>query len=66
MSEAERKNALAVMAALRAQNVKLDEFRLEIQRLGAQLRDLAEKYEALKQEQMADLVTKFGSGPTVR
>jgi len=66
MSEAERKNALAVMEALNHQNAKLEEFRLEIQQMGAQLQDLAQKYEALKQQQMADLVAKFGSGPTQR
>jgi prefoldin subunit 5 len=66
MSEAERKNAMAVMEALNHQNAKLEEFRQDIQRMGAMLQDLAQKYEALKQQQMAELVAKFGSGPTQR
>ncbi len=64
MSDLEKRNAKAVMQALRDQDDKIRGIQDEIAALARQLSMLNDGLNELRKQNMEDLVAKFGSGPT--
>ncbi len=65
MSDVEKRNAAAVMAALENMNKILSEYGKKLNKIANEVVALNQELTLLRQKNIEDLVSKMGSGPTV-